>query len=95
MHFGGDVLTDYSMSAMEFAHALEERGFGPCGRPYRISAVAQDAIPGRRRPANSITTQWTLRGGRGEPGYQEDHRHRRAAGGRRDQTAKLVANRPS
>ena len=29
MHFGGAMFfTDYSMSAMELARALEERGFG-------------------------------------------------------------------
>jgi hypothetical protein len=53
MHFGGAMFfTDYSMSAPELALALEERGLGT--RALAYPAFAQDAIPGRRRPAETI-----------------------------------------
>ena len=49
MHFGGAMFfTDYSMSAMELARALEERVSSRFGsRALAYPAVAQDAIPGR------------------------------------------------
>jgi hypothetical protein len=56
MHFGGAMFfTDYSMSAMELARALEERGFESIWAPgLAYPALAQDAVSRGRRPAQTV-----------------------------------------
>jgi hypothetical protein len=57
MHFGGAMFfTDYSMSAMELARALEERGFESIWAPRALAypALAQDAVSRGRRPAQTV-----------------------------------------
>jgi hypothetical protein len=53
MYFGGAMFfTDYSISAVELALALEERGFESMWAPeHAYPALPQDAISGRWRPA--------------------------------------------
>ena len=84
MLFGGAMFfTDYSMSAMELARVLEERGFDRSGRrSTRISRFAQNAFSRRRRFAEGILRRdGPVRGaGGGQPGHQDHQvRHRRAA----------------
>jgi hypothetical protein len=44
MHLGGAIFfTHYSMSAMELAHALGERGFEPLWAPERSRGTVQSS----------------------------------------------------
>jgi alkanesulfonate monooxygenase SsuD/methylene tetrahydromethanopterin reductase-like flavin-dependent oxidoreductase (luciferase family) len=62
MQFGGAMFfTDYSMSAMELAHALEERGFESVWAPEHshIPLSRKTPFPGGGELPNNITTRWT------------------------------------
>ena len=57
MDFGVSMfMTDYAIGAAELARALEERGFEVAVEPGALAypAVAQDAVPRRRRPAENV-----------------------------------------
>jgi probable F420-dependent oxidoreductase len=97
MHFGGAMFfTDYSMSAMELARALEERGFESVWAPEHshIPLSRKTPFPGGgdlpKQYYDAMDPFVVL------AAASQDHqiRHRRAAGAaaRRDPDAKLVAS---
>lgn len=62
MKFGGAMFfTDYSMTAMELARALEERGFESVWAPEHshIPLSRKTAYPGGGDLPKETTTRWT------------------------------------